>query len=629
VASPPNTILFHFQFAARLDSSSDGSAIQPGDIITDTTGDTPFDFGDGTTGVNPVQFRVLSLNTVGGYFVAEAVHDVGGGTFAEGLIHTYAAPGDYTAFSESGDRISTLRNDADGLYRTETIVNVGSGNRPPVSSLPPIVQVADNTTATFQVPAADPNGDALNYRLATSTEASGGSGYTQPPGLTISPSGLVTWDIHDNVVSTNPGDLWTAQVEVEDLDTTGHVKSKIALDFILQVVTSVSAPPEFDIVPNAPIDVQPAQSMSFVVQASDSDLTKTVSVQALNPPTGMTFTTEPPSAGSRSNAAAIRADFTPTAAQAAQTFVITFQVTNNLGLSSQASVTLRPGPTGHDSPPVFDVQPATPLSVVAGQTVRFDIQASDPDSTDKVKLSSTNLPTGAVLANATPAPGSRANATAKSFELTTDSNAAGQTITLNFVADDGRGMQATTTVTLNIVASIPTPPDKDPSPPPGDIGPTVTSLVRYGYHMMPTTLVLTFDRALDPSTAQNVKNYRLVDHGGRLLAIRSAVYDAAARTVTLRPMKRLSLHHRYRLTIDGTSSTGVRDMSGRLMDGARIGRPGSDYTTMVLGKRLAIPNPIPKSFFSWLPPHRRRQRAIENGSLDRVTDGNSDVGFVR
>jgi hypothetical protein len=458
VTGSSNTIDFHFQFAARLASSSVGSSIKPGDIITDTTGDTPFDYGDGSPTVNPVQFRVLSVNTVGDYFVSEAVHDAGGGNFQEGLIHTYAAPGNYTAFSASGARISTLQNNADGNYRTETIVNVGSTNLPPVSSLSPIVQVADNTTATFQVPATDPNGDPLTYRLATSAEASGGSGYTQPPGLTISPTGLITWDIHNGVVNTSPGDLWTSQVVVEDHDTSGNVKSKIPLDFILEVVTSVTAPPEFDVVPSAPIDMQSGQPFSFVVQASDPDLTTTVNVQALNPPTGMTFATEPPAPGSRSNAAAIRASFTPTAAQAAQSFVITFQATNNLGLSAQSSVTLRPGPALPDRPPVFDSLPVSPISVYAGSTLQFVVQASDPDAGDTVTLTLSATPAGVTVAGARAAAGSRANAVAKALTVATDPKLVGQTVTLDFVADDGRGGEAQASVQVHVVpAPVGTP----------------------------------------------------------------------------------------------------------------------------------------------------------------------------
>ena len=39
----------------------------------------------------------------------------------------------------------------------------------------------------------------------------------------------------------------------------------------------------------------------------------------------------------------------------------------------------------------------------------------------------------------------------------------------------------------------------------------MVSIVRYGFHMEPTTLVLTFSAAMDATPAQNVSNYQLVN----------------------------------------------------------------------------------------------------------------------
>jgi hypothetical protein len=163
---------------------------------------------------------------------------------------------------------------------------------------------------------------------------------------------------------------------------------------------------------------------------------------------------------------------------------------------------------------------------------------------------------------------------------------------------DERFKSSASTVIVQMVNAV------DPPPAAGS-GPMVMSLARYGFHMKPTRLVLTFDQALDPTSAHDVRNYRLVGPGGRSIAIGSAVYDVAARTVTLRPMKLMSLQVRYTLTINGTSPAGLRGTSGQLLDGARTGRPGSDHKTAVLGKHLVIPKPIPKSVLSWLLPRRR------------------------
>jgi virginiamycin B lyase len=133
-------------------------------------------------------------------------------------------------------------------------------------------------------------------------------------------------------------------------------------------------------------------------------------------------------------------------------------------------------------------------------------------------------------------------------------------------------------------------------PAPGD-GPTVVHLVRLGFHAAPTTLILTFDKPLDPATAQNPSNYRLMNLQGHSIRIGSIVYDASTLTVTLSPARRLNLHQSYRLTVIGTPPTGITDTSGNLLDGALTGHPGSNYVAIVTALDLHIP-PKPKTHAS-------------------------------
>ena len=46
-------------------------------------------------------------------------------------------------------------------------------------------------------------------------------------------------------------------------------------------------------------------------------------------------------------------------------------------------------------------------------------------------------------------------------------------------------------------------------------GPKVVSMLRYGYHMMPTRIVLAFDQVLDAVTAEDAKDYRIIGPGGQ------------------------------------------------------------------------------------------------------------------
>jgi len=135
-------------------------------------------------------------------------------------------------------------------------------------------------------------------------------------------------------------------------------------------------------------------------------------------------------------------------------------------------------------------------------------------------------------------------------------------------------------------------------------GPRVTGLVRYGFHAQPTLFVLSFNGPLDPARAEDLRNYTLVGpvgglgRGGKPLAIGAAIYDAAARTVTLLPVHGLNVHGRYTLRIHGTGPLGVAGPTGLLLDGAGTGQAGSDYVTtfgrsILVGPARAYSVPIP------------------------------------
>jgi len=119
---------------------------------------------------------------------------------------------------------------------------------------------------------------------------------------------------------------------------------------------------------------------------------------------------------------------------------------------------------------------------------------------------------------------------------------------------------------------------------------TVVSLGRYGIHDEPTALVLTFNLPLDVARAESLANYRLVgagpDHHDRVIPIRSAQYDAASQTVTLRPRHRLPLKWTYRLTVIGTPPGGLTTTVGAYLAGAGTGQPGSDFVAAITRKSL-------------------------------------------
>lgn len=124
-------------------------------------------------------------------------------------------------------------------------------------------------------------------------------------------------------------------------------------------------------------------------------------------------------------------------------------------------------------------------------------------------------------------------------------------------------------------------------------GPTVLSVQRYGFHARPTFVALTFSEPLDAASAQNLSNYQISGPGGRPVAVTSAVYDPLTQTVTLRPVRNLNLHLRYRLTVNGSTPGGVADVYGNLLDGAGNGRPGSNFVTVLTARNLVLGRRVP------------------------------------
>lgn len=89
--------------------------------------------------------------------------------------------------------------------------------------------------------------------------------------------------------------------------------------------------------------------------------------------------------------------------------------------------------------------------------------------------------------------------------------------------------------------------------------PAVTKLVRFGIHMQPTQLQLTFAGPLDPAQASNPAYYHVIapnaagsftGQGTTIIPVTSAVYDAVNHTVTLTTAKRLNVHHLYQLVVN-------------------------------------------------------------------------------
>jgi hypothetical protein len=121
-------------------------------------------------------------------------------------------------------------------------------------------------------------------------------------------------------------------------------------------------------------------------------------------------------------------------------------------------------------------------------------------------------------------------------------------------------------------------------------GPQVTKLQRFGFHSMPTMLLLHFDQPLDATRARDVKEYKLVGPRGRLDPIVSASYNPTMMTVTLHPKRRVNIHDTYRLTVIGTSPGGLTSSSGQSLDGKGSAEPGTNYFGKIDWRDLVLPD---------------------------------------
>ncbi len=381
-----------------------------GDVVVEFQGFTLFDPGDGSPSVGsplgPLMYLVTSIDPANNWLFGLALDPSSFPAVDATISHTYAAVGDYLAFTDSCCRISPLVagnahiNNPDGGYRVETIVNVGSGNRPPVSATAPIVNCPINAVCSFLIQAADPDGENLSFRLSTSAEASSFSGFNQPGppnapnSATIDPNtGLYTWDTTGATLGPiGFNTLYSTQVTIED------GSSKVALDFLIQLVEEDPNPPIIQPPPNQPPICETTQvvsvdnNLAFDVIASDPDVDDTVTLNVVNLPVSASMTPGLPLAG---NPVASLFSWTPAIDQVGFHVVVFFASSTGGGFT-QCSVTLevieeiqveidiKPG----SDPNCFNNNGSGVIPVAVLGSAEFDVSEIDPSS---VKLAGLDL----------------------------------------------------------------------------------------------------------------------------------------------------------------------------------------------------------------------------------------------
>ena len=372
-----------------------------GDVILEFIGATRFNPGDGTAPIGsplgPLLYRVKSIDPTNDWLEGVAIDPAALPNIKETITHRYATSGRFVAFTDSCCRISLVDapnshlNNPDGGYRVETIVNVGSVNRPPRSALAAIVTCltsAIDPVCSFVVPASDPDGDRVRFRLSSSAEASRVGQFVQPSGATInSASGRYEWNT-TGIARARPGlsTLYSTQVTIEDLDSAGNLKSKTAVDFFIQLLEVDPPLPRFNHPPtptcNTTITGRVGTPLTFAVETATDDPTRAMTLNVVGLPTGATMMPPLPLTGAPGNVVRSTFSWTPASTQVG-TRVVTFVGADSLNQQVLCSFTLGIEPNGPCSQQIindrvtFDVrnQSLNPTPVARGPAGTLLIQA--------------------------------------------------------------------------------------------------------------------------------------------------------------------------------------------------------------------------------------------------------------
>ncbi|MCT7359244.1 hypothetical protein [Thalassolituus pacificus] len=284
-------------------------------------------FGDGKSA--NYEFEVIALNTQEDWVIGQARQ---AGLESGTVRHEYPSQArsngePWVASLSVCCRIGSLRNSANSNYRVHTNVDLSSGNRSPVSSLPPIVSCARGD-CSFSVPAVDKDNDHLRWSLTPL----GQSGISRnPTGLTLDTStGYVDWSAGSQ---NEPLGLYALSVTIEDLDEFDQPRSAVVVDFIINLRDFVdNQPPVFDQPPSPAtgdiINAVVGQTLTLDIQASDSDLNDEVFVNNLGLPAGANVSNL-----TQGNPSAVRFSWTPSMADLGDK-LLTFTATDQKAASA-------------------------------------------------------------------------------------------------------------------------------------------------------------------------------------------------------------------------------------------------------------------------------------------------------
>ncbi len=317
-------------------------------------------------------------------------------------------------------KISTIANNHDTNWDVYCVINTNAPGSSPVSTMPAIINMpVGATAATFTVAASDPDaGSTLTFGIPNLTSGNL-AGETEPNGLTSqnanfnvnSSTGLVTF----NTVGKGVGQQFNAMITVTDNDG-----NQIMLDFLINMV-GPSNPPVFDYTPGvtpangAVFNVVVGQTLTFPIRATDPDAGQTVGLSVSGLTAFLTTANFSSAALPATGTAALtHLTYTPAAPQLGTTIVLSFIATDNVGVQSTSSVTIRV--VGEPAPVFVSPTPGqgTIRSILAGVTQVDDITATSSLGSN-VSIAFATTPSGVTHLPTVPTTGSNPGHTQMSW----------------------------------------------------------------------------------------------------------------------------------------------------------------------------------------------------------------------
>lgn len=266
--------------------------------------------------------------------------------------HTYSASAlssngrRFTVTQGSCCRIGSLINAGDASEQLVTIVDLnGTNSGSPVSTIPVIVQVAFGQINTLQIAAADPDGNTIQCRMATTSESSipnvadfDLNPATTDDRLAVSSNCLLSWDLTAATV-LDTGKKYAAQVVLEEVGR-GHV----VLDFIIEIVNG--NPPSC--ASTVPVNNTAYAGVPFSASftGTDSDPGEVLDFTVVGAPAGASIS--PASGTSQVAPLAATLNWTPTVADRNSVFALLVTFQDQAGLQGTCSVSIFVSPDDPD-----------------------------------------------------------------------------------------------------------------------------------------------------------------------------------------------------------------------------------------------------------------------------------------